>query len=58
VLVNADKTALEYGKEAFERVHMHIVARPLKFRMVYGFVAGDGRIFEVLRLVADKTATL
>ena len=45
VLVHADDAALEHAKEAFQRIGMHIAARPLKLRVVNGFVARSARKF-------------
>ena len=58
VLINADQAALHDAKEAFQRVHMHVAARPFILGMIDAFMCRDRRVNVVLRLITHELAVL
>jgi hypothetical protein len=56
VLVDADETALQHGKEAFKSVRVSIAADPFELGMINRLMVRDGRIFVMLRLIRNKKA--
>ena len=56
VLINADDAALKDRKEAFQRVRVHVAARPLVLGMVNRFVLRRAGELEHGRAVSDQPA--
>src|ERR1700730_4628668 len=55
MMINASQAALENREEVFERVSVHVAARPLKLGMVNAFVLGILKLV-VLRAVRQQAA--
>ena len=58
VLVDADKTALQDAEKAFQRVGMHVIARPLEFGVIDHFMAGNRRKLVASRRIGHEAAIL
>jgi hypothetical protein len=58
VLINANDAALKHAKKSFQRVRMHVTARPLKFVVIDGFMFGEAAEFEILPHVGNEPAFL